>query len=244
MKYRTRINIKLLHYAAENRIDKPLGLYYLVKAKYRNSTFYNYTPYRLSKQTGLHHKTISRYVQKLIRHGLAELNGKNLVMTRPPEKGRSVSIQTAPYMSFESILRRIRYQLIQDNLRQQQFMIAVNFGKSFDKLDPTDKKKAIKRFKNKPIELASEITPVITCNSAGRLFGRSRTTANKYLHDLVENNYVTVKNKIIRIASVKSLGSQFFRFYKRGQYYISGNYLMKYCGRTIDVGSYSYIKVY
>ena len=238
MKYRTRLNIKLLHYAAENRIDKPIGLYYLVKAKYKNSTFYNYTPYRLSKQTGLHHKTIKRYVNKLIAHNLAEINGNNLVMKKPLGKSRSVTIQTAPYMSFESILRRIRYQLIQDNLRQQQFMIAVNFGKSFDKLNLTDKKKAMKRFKDKPIELASEITPVITCNSASRLFGRSRITANRYIHDLVKNNYIEAKNKIIRIAPLKSLG-----ILKRGQYYISNGYLFKHCGRSILEGSYSYIKV-
>lgn len=239
LKFRTRLNIKLLHYAAENRIDKPLGLYYLVKAKYKNSTFYNYTPYRLSKQTGLHHKTVKRYVNKLIEHNLAEINGKNLVMKKPLENSRTITIQTAPYMSFESILRRIRYQLIQDNLRQQQFMIAVNFGKSFDKLNSSDKKKAIKRFQNKPIELESEITTAITCNSAGRLFGRSRITANRYIHDLIKNNYINVKNKIIRIAPLNNLG-----ILKRGRYYISNGFLMKHCGRSISEGSYSFNKVY
>ena len=235
MKYSTRLNIKLLQYAVKEKIDKPIALYYLVRAKYKNGTFYNYTPYKLSKQTGLHYKTVNRYVKRLMAHGLAEMNDKNLVIKKAPEKSKTVSIQTAPYMSYKSMQRRIRLKLIQDNQYRQQYNIAVNFGKSFNLLSPTDKKRAMKRCLNKPVELDSEITPVITCTSAGRLFGRSKITANKYIHDLVKHNYITTKNKIIRITKFASLGT-----HQRGRYYFSNGYWFKHCGRSVMDGSYCY----
>jgi hypothetical protein len=69
MKHSTCFDIAVLEYGAKNKILKPLALFYSVKAKYRHSIIYNYTPRKLAKLTKLHPKTIERYVKKLESHG-------------------------------------------------------------------------------------------------------------------------------------------------------------------------------
>ena len=86
------ININLSIYAAELGILKPYSVYVKVKSIYRHSIIYNYTPNKLSRVTKLHHKTIKRYVDKLIKYKFCELRNGHLLFKAPRKMYRNLRL--------------------------------------------------------------------------------------------------------------------------------------------------------
>ena len=84
---------------------------------YYHSIIYNYTPNKLAKLTGLHHKTVKRYVQCLQNMGLIEHRDGNLHLKKV--KGLKLWVETRPYTSYEGILQRIYFIYLINNKRQQ-----------------------------------------------------------------------------------------------------------------------------
>lgn len=228
----TKFQIPTLEYAAKNEILKPITLFYMIRSKYRISIIHNYSPNHVKQLTNLHWKTVDRYVNTLIKHGFAKIEDGDLILLNP-YKGTFVELETRPYTSFEGMYRRIISLLLTNNIEQQKYNIAVNYKIGLQNLNSMQSKKASKVFKNRKVELESEIAPTVTCTSVSRLLKVTRLTANKIIHELINKNYITAKNKIIKKCKCDSLGNL-----QRGRFFIKGGYLFKHCGREINIGSY------
>ena len=140
----------------------------MVKAKYQHSIIYNYNPYKLLIQTGLHPKTIVRYVYRLIEEELAILRDEHLlfVSSMKKAKGLLITLPTRPYTSFEGILNRIYYLILINNKAEQKFNIAKRYGINIGELKPKTRRKALKQADLEQVSLESIFKPIITVRSA------------------------------------------------------------------------------
>lgn len=239
MKISTAFDYGILTYAVKNNILKPIALYYLIKAKYKHSIIYNYTPNKLAKLAKLHHKTILRYVKKLEQHGFVSLKNNHLHFTGRHKieidepRGHKI-VQTRPYTSFEGILRRINYVIIVNNISKQKFRIATRYGKGIDDLNVRTKRKAIRQAKLEKPSLENSDKAIISTTNAEKLFNVTRATAHRILKDLKDNNFLKflpVINEIDTRGNTKYVSGL-------GYYFNKGKSLYQYLGQEIQDGSY------
>lgn len=231
MKPSTTFNIELLGYGCKNKILKPLALYYLVKAKYNHSIIYNYTPNKLSKLTGLHWKTITRYVKKLQDHGLVEFRDGHLLFKKYQE-GIKKRLATRPYTSFDGILNRIYFLILMNNKAQQTYNCVKKHGIYVETMNERTRKKALRKANIQRPSLESVQTPVVTVRGASKLFNLSNNSAFNILSNLKKKNYLNFTPLIEKVGKIKKTSLM------RGNYFNKGSYLFCYLGRKIEVGSY------
>jgi len=240
MKKSTRFNNSILKYASEQGILKPIALYYSIKAKYKNSCYYNYSPSRLAKALKLHPKTVERYVKKLIDHKFVTLRDGNLIAAAnrkgATEKLGVKSVETRPYTSFEGILNRIYTTILINNKYQQTFEIAKHYERKLEVLNPRLRKKAIKKVDfSKGYGLENSQTAIISVTGASRLFNVSRSTAQTILTDLRKKNYLTFRSIVNNIGKARPL--KYLDGYL-GHFYNRYGYCYQYLGREIKEGRY------
>ncbi len=237
MKQSTTFSIPLLELAAKEKYLKPLALYYLVKAKYQHSIIYNYNPYKLSIQTGLHHKTINQYVSKLQKEELVILRDEHLlfISSKKKIKGTLRTLPTRPYTSFEGILNRIYYLILLNNKAEQKYNIAKRYGINIGELKPKTRRKALKQANLEKVSLESIVKPIITVRSASILFNTSLCTTVKILNNLESKNYLQFNPFIKYVGKIKKDSK-----YLPDNYFNKEDRLYIYLGREIKKGSYLY----
>ena len=232
MKTITSFNNALIEYSAKERMLKPLALYYLVKAKFNHSIIFNYTPNKLAKMTGLHHKTVVRYVKRLMDEKLVEFRDGHLTFKKSTVEGFTTKLPTAPYTSFEGILDRIHYIILINNKAKQAYNIAVKYGHYADLLNARARKKAIRNARIQDPTLESITKPVITVRNASKLFNTSIPTAANIINSLEKKKYLKLKGY------VKIIGRMPKSKYHDGSYFASNGLLFRYLGRIITIGAY------
>jgi DNA-binding Lrp family transcriptional regulator len=241
MKHSTCFDIAVLEYGVKNKILKPLALFYSVKAKYRHSIIYNYTPRKLAKLTKLHPKTIERYVKKLESHGFIKHRDGHLLFISRHKLDLSKGwrhIQTIPWTSFEGILNRMYFVILINNKTQQQYKIACNYENKLGVVNPHLRKKAIRNYSSKERGLENSSIPILSVTSATRLFNTSRNKAHSILKALQRNNYLSFKpiiNDLGKARGLKYLQKQGLL----GHFFNRHGHLYQYLGREITVGGYS-----
>lgn len=216
-------------------------MFYQVKSKFKHSIIYNYTPNKLSKLTGLHHKTTERYVKKLINDDFCELrNGHLLFKTKkrilPDKEYRKskYSFETRPYTSFDGILKRIYTILILNNKEQQKFKIAANYGQYVGEMNPRTFKKALRQADIKDRGLASSNRPVISLSGVSRLLNVSRGTSFKIMRGLKKRKYLKMTSFVLSFKSPIPV-----KYYSGlGHCFRRGNYINIHLGREINRGYY------
>ena len=199
VKTQTKIDYSTLKYCIENNIFKPFVLYTKIKACYNHSIIYNYNPNKLAKLTGLHHKTITRYVKKLIQHNLAELHHGNLLFKKPLyKKGtKFLYIETRPWITFNEIKERIETLLLHSNAIMQSFNIYGKCGKNRGNLSERQKRKARKHFSKLNLaEIESNPDILFTTRGIGRLFNFSHSTAANMLKKLTKRKYIKTSRRV------------------------------------------------
>jgi transposase len=235
VKKSTCFNIPLIELAAKGKWLKPLALDFQVKAMFNHSIIYNYTPNKLAKLSGLHHKTVKRYVKKLIEKGLAVERDGNLLFVKVSKvvKGKLITLPTRPYTSFEGILDRFQYLIIMNNKAKQTYKTAVRYGKNLDSLSPRVRKKALRNAKLEQPGLESILKPVLTVRNASKLFNTSISTAYKIINNLKNKNYINLKAVVKVIGTIPKHSK-----YLDGSYFNSNGLLFRYLGREVQEGSY------
>jgi len=232
MKTSTGFDIALIKDATSEKMLKPLALFYLIKAKFNHSIIYNYTPNKLSKLTGLHPKTITRYVNKLINCGLCVLRDGNLLFVKT--KGIKKYVETRPYTSYKGILRRIYFIYLMNNKSQQKYQLARRYGIKIEALSPKARRKALKGIKLEKIGLESSIKPIMSITGASKLFNVSKNTAFNILKDLKDNNFIKTKPHTRVISKAKPLKYNTLK----GYFFNKNGYLIQYFGSEILNGRY------
>jgi len=226
---------------------KPLALYYLIKAKYSHSIIYSYSYAKLSSLTGLHSKTIQRYINVLIKEDLVEERDGNLLFRKAskvlripfdknnPKKQKfaTTCLSTRPYMSFKGMLNRIEFLTINNNLHQQKYNISLTYGIGIGEMKPHTKRKILKNVKIDDMGLESIKRPVITIGSVSRLFKCSNVTAIKIIRKLIQHNYISTKALVEFIGYIKKDAR-----YLGGNYFNKGKALFRYVGREVEKGRY------
>jgi transposase len=235
VKISTSFNIALIELASKEKFIKHLALYYLIKAKFHHSIIYNYTPNKLAKLSGLHHKTVVRYVEKLKQQGLALERDGNLLFVKSSKvvKGIFRNLPTRPYTSFNGILDRLHYLLIINNKAKQTFKTAQRYGNNLDQLNPRVRRKAIKQARIEQPRLDSITKPVLTVRNASKMFNVSQRTAANIINNLKRKNYIKLRAYVKCIGRIKK-SSLFFD----GSYFNSNGFLFRYIGREVQAGSY------
>jgi Mn-dependent DtxR family transcriptional regulator len=233
MKTTTCFNIKIIENAMAKGYTKPLALYYLIKAKFWKSVIYDYTPYKLSQLSGLHHKTVKRYVARLEKEGLVQFNHGHLffISGKKIAKGTLKKLPTRPYTSFDGILKRIYTAAALNNREQQNFNIAVKCGTNIGQLSERTRRKALRRARLEPITLESITVPIISVHSASKLFNVSKNTSAKILRELKNYNYLKLNPYVKRIGRFPKHPS-----FLNGSYFNSNGWLFRYFGRTLEAG--------
>lgn len=243
LKQSTSFDIGLLEYASKTKMLKPIALFYLIKAKFHHSIIYNYNPYKLSKTIGLHHKTVDRYVKKLIKEDFCELRDghllfratKKILPAKESRKSRR-NLQTRPYTSFQGILNRIYTVILLNNKEQQKFRIATHYGKHIGQLNPRTQKKAKKLANLEDRGLANSQKAITSISGASRLFNLSKVTSHRILTRLRTLNYLKMNSVIECLGKVNP--PDFKYYYGLGHLYFKRGYLYLYLGREIQEGTY------
>lgn len=231
MKNSTRFDIGLLEYSAKTKMLKQITFFYMVKAKFKHSIIYNYTPNKLAKLTGLHWKTTDRYVKRLIKEEFCELRDGHLLFKRVNMKRGKKIVETRPYTSFDGMLKRIYTVLLINNKKQQEFRIATNYGINIDKLNPRLKRKALRQ-----ADLSRGLgssKPITSIHGASKIFNTSKVTAQKVLKSLKEHHYIDLKPLIKKHKRMPIKQANGF-----GYFYNKGNYTYHYLGRELEIGDY------
>ena len=210
----------LKDFACKGRL-KQLAFYLTIKDR-TNSIIYNYNPHRLSKFTGLHHRTIKRYVNNLISMGYCELHKNNLTF-----KNQSRIIDKNDYLfkietgAYQHILNQLYYSLIKNNYNQQFYNAAKKYSKN---------RNLIKRLNG---QIKSEI--FISSRSIGKLLGVSFVKANSIINKLSKNNVIRSE---VRIKFIKRMTHKEFKLfieYSKGFYLYKDNSCYLHQGRLLAI---------
>jgi len=232
MKTSTTFNITLI-LEAEKQL-KPLALYYLLKAKYHHSIVFEYSPHKLSKLTGLHHKTIKRYLKKLDQLDLIVKRDGHLLFKKQ-RGGVLKRISTRPWTSYKEILNRIYLLTILNNLKQQKYKLANKYGINVGTLSPSTRRKAIKGVTLQKPGLENALKPVITIQSVSKLFNVSLPTSFRILKELKNKRYIKTKPFCLCIGRAIPL-----KYTQNGAFFNKNGFLFRYYGSLVSLGSYTF----
>lgn len=241
---------ELAEYSARHNLLKPYALYLSIKAKFNHSIIYNFSYRKVAKLVGLSDKTAKLYISKLKKHGFVEIRDGHLLfksqfkiakelaeekkeLYRLRGKGELGEIekirtrfQAFPFTSFDGILNRLKFYLLYQNARQQEFMSIARTGTKVGKIKLTrgELKKAFKRYRNghenkeldKAIRSGQNIFDnaeeshssascrksgdiIISSVGVGKIFNVSSKTANNWLRRLSRLGYIKTKPVVERL---------------------------------------------
>jgi len=246
-----QLNLQLTYRAAELDIMKQYALFVKVKSIYRHSIIYNYTPSKLAKITGLHRKTVDRYVKKLIANGFCEMRNGHLLFKKPKKiigKSKSVQIIIKKNYSQERILDIIYLSLIKDNKRQQAFNIAVEFGsKSITRamkflrnyeINLNEKNLIKKIMVSKGSEKKNRLAnrPIFTVKSLANLFSVSVPTSRATIQRLKNYHRIKTRNEYKFLGKfLADRNFALFLSYNPGKYSIRNRKLYRLIGFSISL---------
>ena len=198
-----QVKFGLIDYATENRILRPVALYLTLKLKYRNTIIYNYNPHKVSKLTGVSHKTVKRYINRLIEHKFVYINDSGHLVLRKQSKVKQdvtgewkgirkllVLEKNRIDIKFSDVLLKVKYLVIKTDSVRQRYA----------------REKSLKKLKgltSREVKLNEQaLKPRISTRQLARLFKTSPNTARSWLHSLEAQGLIHVKQHICKIGKV------------------------------------------
>ncbi len=246
-----RLNLQLTYKASELDIMKQYALFIKMKSIYEHSIIFNYKPSKLVKITGLHHKTVDRYVKKLVANGFCEFRDGHLLFKSPTKivgaKSKSVSIEIEKHYRQIRILDLIYLALIKDYLRQQVYNIALRIGRnSIDK--------AVRLLKNYEIKIGEKNLvnrirtstgskkrsgldkPIFTTKNLGKLFNTTHKTAQTIVRRLEYYGRIKTRKEFKFIAKLlSSRDYALFKSHNPGSYSVRKGKIFRLIGFSITL---------
>lgn len=158
-----------------------ISFFLLVKKTYsRYSVVRNYTPYTLSKRLSMHHKTVDRYVKKLLKLGLVTFKDKDLIFRNQKKIGGKSFYFPIKSLSIKAIALELQSTIIDTNRKQQEYKIL----KNVESLDHSAYPIKLNGEKIPFHETRIFGTPIFTLHSLSNHLGCSSPTVARVLNDL------------------------------------------------------------
>lgn len=174
-----------------------LSLYYLAKAKFKNSCIYNHKYSHSCKIFNIPRVRYTRYIKTLLRMGLCELHSGNMVfrsinkVIKENGGGRFIKFSIRKNNTVEEVSEIIYYTITKNNLRQQKYISTLKLSLERNKkVSLPMLKKAIKLSDQDQLKGKTCEDIMIASRRLGSLLGVSHTKANELIKRWIDAGWL------------------------------------------------------
>lgn len=221
----------------------------MIKNTYKvNTIIYNWNYNKITKLTGIHPKTAKKYINRLLKEELCEIQGNNLCfksqarISKELELGKTVKKHlTCELDNVKEVTDNLYLMLIKINATRQKYMAdhrPVDFNVTRIEMTKYEEFQWDENIKRYFIENEKQDMNVyFSSRSIGNLTLKSHVTALKFLRRLRKKHFLIFKSRIEKIKGIDF--SEYISYinilnsFKQGYYFYKNGYLKCHHGMEI-----------
>ena len=216
-----RINLKyseytwipenLIQHAISNKWEISLAYFILLRGRYKNNTYYNFTYRSLQDKTGISYSVLSRHIKRLKDKGLVSVNNGNLTLTgscKLAELYDSKLIPISKASNKKDTILNIQFTRIIRNLKSQHFVVKRLIGikklqnQSFTTYNQA--KNLIKYKRENNTERLTNDYYMLSNRKFGSLNNRSQSTGLSIQKRMNNNGLIISKRNSLKCSDIKT----------------------------------------
>lgn len=220
----------LIQDAISNKWEISLAYFILLRGRYKNNTYYNFTYRSLGLKTGISYAVLSRHIKRLKDKGLVSIHNGNLTLTGSGKlaelyDSKLVAINKAS--NKKDTILNIQFTRIIRNLKSQHFVVKRLIGiKKLQKQSFTtynQAKKLIKYRRENNTERLTNDYYMLSNRKFGSLNNRSQSTGLNIQKRMNAKGLIISKRNSLKYSDIKVNHRAFYNMYLPSKYILGSN---------------------